>query len=857
VIATIVVSIMTLILLLRILTLWFLIVLSPIAFVTRIFPNTAKYSDQWWGEFNKQIIVGPVIAFFLWLALTIIALNGADSTNYGFKQVSKAEQSSFVQGQSGIGAGVGRSVAASITEISTNDRLLSFMITIGMLLGALQAAQQVGGAGGKIAGNWSEKIRSGGLTAAGVLSGVAAARVAARGAGIVGGRVKGTVQRKLSTFTIGKSFQPGAYFTKSFWKGYAQRGDRLQKQSEAELGGKGEEFAQRFIQGFLARSPHAVGTLREESVKGNISQSIKHFDEMVGRDPSTEKLVEAMKTARATGGKEGMFLRAGAAVRAAQSGNIDDYNQKVLGKDITLAERDTDGNITKDEKIRLMKKYQMYSGKEENVDEDWGDFTTESSTHMKALMLDYMGLNREKYDAEWMVKTGKAKDMEEAKRLSMDNARNASLDDQDRLQAYEWMSNVVLERGQHVEQRHGGYDTETGKAYVMTEQESITNIKSLVAKKGLQEIASNFTPHVIAARYLDEKTGEVGINTDAGKWNELGNYFYGLLGQMTSREFGRLAPRVAGQILGNVKYVDEKDAIFDEYGGLYDEVKRDEGETEESWNARRYQRGVQSREKWDKLVSKDAAAASKLYELHFYKATTGDPKKFAAPGINDQEQYERDLENRRRASRNAPAISEEKGQEENVTAFPVAISEEERVERTADFPARQAPILKAADRFNSASQKLPNTPSGYDEVLNGVTKEFGDFTDQLKGIAGEMKNDAAKKELGVLIDKLGKAGGAANPVNRVEFLGQSAQFQTMYFKETAELLKSVEKAIKATIKVKAPETPKSDASAGGAGGGGAEDASPKAEGGKAAGSSSSSSKSSPDAEEEFRRGQGV
>lgn len=56
----------------RIGMLWFLIVLSPLAYITRILPQTQKYSGQWWEMFGRYVVVGPLVTFFIWLSLSMI-----------------------------------------------------------------------------------------------------------------------------------------------------------------------------------------------------------------------------------------------------------------------------------------------------------------------------------------------------------------------------------------------------------------------------------------------------------------------------------------------------------------------------------------------------------------------------------------------------------------------------------------------------------------------------------------------------------------------------------------------------------------------------------------------------------------
>ena len=75
--------IITAVLVIRIVMLWFLIILSPIPYIARILPATSSYAGTWWGMFGKWVTMGPLIAFFLWLSLTIL-FGGDNPLNVGF-----------------------------------------------------------------------------------------------------------------------------------------------------------------------------------------------------------------------------------------------------------------------------------------------------------------------------------------------------------------------------------------------------------------------------------------------------------------------------------------------------------------------------------------------------------------------------------------------------------------------------------------------------------------------------------------------------------------------------------------------------------------------------------------------------
>lgn len=68
----------------RIVVLAILIIFSPIAFAGSIFPGMGSYSSKWWDQIFKQSFFGPIMAFMLYLALTIMSgmqQGGSESIN--------------------------------------------------------------------------------------------------------------------------------------------------------------------------------------------------------------------------------------------------------------------------------------------------------------------------------------------------------------------------------------------------------------------------------------------------------------------------------------------------------------------------------------------------------------------------------------------------------------------------------------------------------------------------------------------------------------------------------------------------------------------------------------------------------
>ncbi|MBU0625750.1 hypothetical protein KKF05_05425 [Patescibacteria group bacterium] len=131
-IASGVVVIMIVVLVTRIVYLWLLIVLSPLAFLASTVPITraSGFYGKWWDKFNNQLIVGPLMAFFLWLALVSVSSDRVHTK--GFPDKSKDTSSAEVS-----------SAAADAALREGNVNIEKFIISIALLLGGVAMAQEM------------------------------------------------------------------------------------------------------------------------------------------------------------------------------------------------------------------------------------------------------------------------------------------------------------------------------------------------------------------------------------------------------------------------------------------------------------------------------------------------------------------------------------------------------------------------------------------------------------------------------------------------------------------------------------------------------------------------------------------
>lgn len=144
------------ILAMRIVMIWIYVVLSPAAYLLGAFPAGKSYNETWWKDFTKNLIVGPILAFFIWLSFAALG-TGTGTENSGVGKDSELRPAT----------------STALTKAGSPDNMLNFIISIAMLYGGLMITQQVGGAAGGMAGKGMAAVNKG--VAAGAALGTAAA----------------------------------------------------------------------------------------------------------------------------------------------------------------------------------------------------------------------------------------------------------------------------------------------------------------------------------------------------------------------------------------------------------------------------------------------------------------------------------------------------------------------------------------------------------------------------------------------------------------------------------------------------------------------------------------------------------
>lgn len=143
---------MVLMLTIRIIMIWIYVVLSPMAYLLGAFPDGQKYASKWWTEFSQNVIVGPVLAFFIWLSFA--SLGGVTD------QASIGGVTAAAPTVAETTGDVGASTEA-LTVAGSPNHMLNFVISIAMLYGGLQVSQSIGGAAAGMAGKGISAINQG------------------------------------------------------------------------------------------------------------------------------------------------------------------------------------------------------------------------------------------------------------------------------------------------------------------------------------------------------------------------------------------------------------------------------------------------------------------------------------------------------------------------------------------------------------------------------------------------------------------------------------------------------------------------------------------------------------------------
>ncbi len=230
-VALVVVVALLSILVMRIIMLWVYVVLSPLAFLLSTFPQGKSYANKWWSDFTENVLIGPILAFFLWLSFATLK-------NTTGSQLIGANSDNLTKNQ-----------PVSLTAMFESDNLIKFVVSIGMLVGGLTITQGMAGQLGKFAGKAMSRVNSGQAWVK-----------------------RNTIDRASDTVKAGAVAAGGMALVAG--KGGIGLADRLAGQTISSItGGKMKAFAERGVVGQVAAVTKAVPTQFMAKVKDRIDKN--------------------------------------------------------------------------------------------------------------------------------------------------------------------------------------------------------------------------------------------------------------------------------------------------------------------------------------------------------------------------------------------------------------------------------------------------------------------------------------------------------------------------------------------------------------------------------------------------------
>lgn len=134
----------------RMVYLWVLLILSPLAFIFMVLPATQAQAREWISEFTKYVVAAPLMVFFLWLSFATFGAAGsaADELNRGSVDIPGVEG---FESDAALASSGGQTV--SINAAATWHGLASFLVGMAFMYAGIDRVQKLGVAGGSLLAN--------------------------------------------------------------------------------------------------------------------------------------------------------------------------------------------------------------------------------------------------------------------------------------------------------------------------------------------------------------------------------------------------------------------------------------------------------------------------------------------------------------------------------------------------------------------------------------------------------------------------------------------------------------------------------------------------------------------------------
>ena len=234
------------VILFRVVSLWVLIILSPIAFMSSVLLATEKYASEWWKEFNNNVLAGPLLAFFFLLSFAIVG--DGSSVQEGLpKEAEKKYESEALLSSTATGAAAAMDWGA----------MASFAVAIALLITGVKKTQELGVQGAGMLSSALSTTKKVAMTASGVAAvgwglkktaevGKAAGKGVLMGTPFIGGQalknyyLRGEIAGKRYLAT---NLREGGALGKAY--GYLTQGKKVEALRKAQSEGLGEIIEER------------------------------------------------------------------------------------------------------------------------------------------------------------------------------------------------------------------------------------------------------------------------------------------------------------------------------------------------------------------------------------------------------------------------------------------------------------------------------------------------------------------------------------------------------------------------------------------------------------------------------------
>ncbi|MFA6423679.1 MAG: hypothetical protein WCW17_04540, partial [Patescibacteria group bacterium] len=262
----------------RVIALWILIILSPLAFVLGVVPKFQSYATQWWTEFTNNVLSGPVLAFFLWLAF---AVAGGANIHDEFGGENAAYQIKDVQTEAAAMAeAAGDDSGTNANMILDWENLANFILAAALMIAGVKTTQKLSAAGAGMLGSAAGAATKFAMVASGAAAGMAAAKwagkTAASGAKAVALAPAKYVGKKAQA--VGLAIQAGAYSKADQWNRFIEHRAKAEGktgvsgwvQRRLMLGTTSEEIATRKKKVEAAKTRFGTSIAESESLKQSV-----------------------------------------------------------------------------------------------------------------------------------------------------------------------------------------------------------------------------------------------------------------------------------------------------------------------------------------------------------------------------------------------------------------------------------------------------------------------------------------------------------------------------------------------------------------------------------------------------------